>query len=72
MQHEKEMVHAVDLQEEQHESRSTVEAMVFGFKFEALLGRYQMHYLDRSQGPPVYPCSYGVKHVTTSLDGTFE
>ena len=29
--------------------------MVFGFELEALLGRYQMHCLDRSQGPPVYP-----------------
>ena len=30
---------------------------------EALLGRYQMRYLDRSQGPPVYPGYERVKSV---------
>ncbi|MFS8026909.1 hypothetical protein Hanom_Chr16g01492231 [Helianthus anomalus] len=63
------MTYVMDLQEELYESRPTVEAMVYGFKLEALLGRYQMHYLDRSQGPPVYPCFEGAKHVTTSLEG---
>ncbi|KAJ0564939.1 hypothetical protein HanIR_Chr06g0257131 [Helianthus annuus] len=63
------MIYSVDLQEDLHASQPTVEAIVFGCKLEALLGRYRMHYLDRSQGPPVYPCFEGAKHVTTSLDG---
>ncbi|MFS8000252.1 hypothetical protein Hanom_Chr12g01176131 [Helianthus anomalus] len=72
MQHEKVTAYVVDLQEELHDSQPTVEAIVFGCKLEALLGWYQMHYLDRLQGPPVYPCFERAKHVMASLDGTSE
>ena len=71
-QHEKVMTYVINLQEELHESRPAVEAVVFGFKLEALLGRYRMHHLDRSQGPPVYPCFKRAKHVMAMLGGTLE
>ncbi|KAJ0575516.1 hypothetical protein HanIR_Chr05g0213631 [Helianthus annuus] len=55
MQHEKVIAYVIDLQGELHDTQPAVETVVFGCKLEALLGRYQMHYLDRSQGPLVYP-----------------
>ncbi|KAJ0615645.1 hypothetical protein HanIR_Chr02g0081561 [Helianthus annuus] len=61
MQHEETMTHVVDYEGELHESQPVVETVVFGFKLEALLGWYQMHFLDRSQGPPVYHCFEGAK-----------
>ncbi|MFS7899024.1 hypothetical protein Hanom_Chr00s041069g01774421 [Helianthus anomalus] len=66
------MASVVELQKELHELQPAVETMVLGFELEALLGRHQMYYLDRSQGPPAYPCFEGVKHVITSLDETLE
>ncbi|KAJ0814004.1 hypothetical protein HanPSC8_Chr17g0780361 [Helianthus annuus] len=70
-QHKRVMTYVIELLEELHDTTDGGNHGLWIY-LGALLGRYRMRYLDRSQGPPVYRCSKKLKHVMTSLDGTMK